>query len=137
MIRQIGSAIVGPARTILPLSAGVDVHGIIYLSGQLSLIDGQLKGANIAEQTGIILDNIEALLGTIGLNLSDIFKVSVWLTRKQDFREFNQVFAERFSVPYPVRSTVVSDLVVDGALIEIEAVAANPHDKGQMSQAAE
>lgn len=135
MIRQIGSALVGPTGTVLPFSPAVDVHGIVHLSGQVSLVDGRLRGTDVAEQTGIILENIETLLSTIGLGLSDIFKVTVWLTRKEDFQEFNRVFAERFSQPYPARSTVVSGLVVDGALIEIEVVAATPLGKGQISQA--
>jgi len=123
MLKQIGSPIKGPSGQLLPLSAGIEVDGTVYLSGQLALCDGRIVGDDIGEQTAMILANIETILATADLTLQDIFKASIWLTRREDFPAFNAVFASKFSEPYPVRSTVVSDLVVDGALIEIEVTA--------------
>ncbi len=123
MLKQIGSPIIGPSGQPLPLSAGIEVDGTVYLSGQLALAGGRIVGADVAEQTATILANIEKLLADANLSIRDIFKVSVWLTRKEDFPAFNAVFAGIFSQPYPARSTVVSDLVAEGALIEIEVTA--------------
>jgi enamine deaminase RidA (YjgF/YER057c/UK114 family) len=35
----------------------------------------------------------------------------------------NTLLSENFSEPYPARTTVVTEMVVDGLLIEIEALA--------------
>lgn len=123
MRRQLGSPIVGPSGAVLPLSAGVEIDGIIYLSGQLAMAEGRIVGSDIGAQTGTAIDGIAALLATAGLSLADIFKVTVWITRRSDFAGFNAVYAERFGPVYPVRSTVVSELVAEGALVEIEAIA--------------
>lgn len=128
MLKQIGSPIIGPSGHPLPLSAGIEVNGTVYLSGQLALADGRIVGEDVAEQTATILANIEELLADANLSIRDIFKVSVWLTRKENFPAFNAVFARAFSQPYPARSTVVSDLVVEGALIEIEVTATRMRD---------
>ena len=45
---------------------------------------------------------------------------------RADFAAFNQVYAEYFSQHPPVRSTVISGLVLPGALVEIEVVAYVP-----------
>ncbi|GGO99782.1 RidA family protein [Stakelama pacifica] len=124
MRTQIGSAIIGPAGQPLPLTAGVEIDGIVYLSGQLALINGKLVGDGIEQQTKAVIDAIEKILAQADLTLRDVFKVAVWLTRKSDFAGFNAIYGSRFSAPYPVRSTVISDLVLDGALVEIEVTAA-------------
>lgn len=122
-MQQIGNTIIGPNGAALPLSAGMAVPGLVFLSGQLPMRDGRIEGQDIAAQTGIVIDNIEALLAGIGLGLAEVVKATIWLTDAKDFAEFNTVWAARFAAPYPVRSTLVAALVVPGALIEIEVIA--------------
>ena len=52
--------------------------------------------------------------------------VEVWLTDPSDFPEFNRTYAEYFPENAPARATVGTTLMVDGARIEIEAVAYHP-----------
>lgn len=52
-----------------------------------------------------------------------IIKTSVWLTDKADFLGLNRAYAESFPSHSPARSTVVSDLLIPGARVEIDAVA--------------
>ena len=120
----IGATITGPDGSPLPLSAGRVCGNLVFLSGQLGLMDGKLVGADISEQTNTAINHVEHLLAEAGLSLSDVVKTSVWLTRAEDFPRFNLIYAERFAHPYPARSTVVSALVIPGALVEIEVVAA-------------
>ncbi len=49
-------------------------------------------------------------------------KLTVYLTRVEDFVAMNQVYATVFSEPYPARTTVYVGLP-PGLLVEIDAVA--------------
>lgn len=105
------------------LSDFVDVPPFVYLSGQMAFrTDGILVGG-IAAQTRQCLDNIANVLATLGLDLNDVVKSTVWLRRADDFESFNTEYAAVFGTHRPARSTVVSDLLFPEALIEIEAVA--------------
>ena len=123
MFKQIGGPLVSTSGAVMPLSSAVEVDGILYLSGALPLKDGKLAGDDIVTQTNALFDNIEALLAKEGLGLRDVFKVTTWLTRKEDFAGYNGVYSKRLADPYPARSTVICDLAMPGALIEVEATA--------------
>ena len=124
MFKQLGGPLVSTSGAVMPLSSAVEVNGILYLSGALPLKDGKLAGDDITTQTNALFDNIEALLAKEGLGLGHVFKVTTWLTRKEDFAGYNAVYASRLADPYPARSTVICDLAMPGALIEVEVTAA-------------
>lgn len=69
------------------------------------------------------LANLEAVLKSAGLELSDVVKVTAWITDANYMTDFNLVYRGYFAEPYPTRSTIVSDLVVPDAVVEVEAVA--------------
>ncbi len=53
--------------------------------------------------------------------MSDVAKVTAHLADLADFDAFNAVYGEYFEPPYPVRTTVGSQLA--GILVEIDAIA--------------
>jgi 2-iminobutanoate/2-iminopropanoate deaminase len=57
--------------------------------------------------------------------MDDVVKVTAFLSDLADFDGYNRVYEERFTTPYPARSTVGVRLA-DGLLVEIEAVALLP-----------
>ena len=86
--------------------------------------DGKVVGDTIEEQTNKTIDNIEAVLRAEGASLADVIKVNVHLIDTNLFPRYNKAYKERFSQPYPARTTVGSDLhQVPGMMIEIEAIA--------------
>lgn len=115
---------VGPKGSALPLSAAIEINGLLYLSGQISVSGGVVVGDDITAQTQQVFDNIEQVLAQEGLGLDNIVKLTVWLTDATLFPEFNAAYTARLKAPYPVRSTVISGLAVADTLIEMEAVAA-------------
>jgi 2-iminobutanoate/2-iminopropanoate deaminase len=119
----IGGNLRAPDGSAMPVSSGRIVGDLLYLSGQLAFADGKIQGETIAEQTNFIFDNIEKLLAEAGLTLRDVVKNTVWITRQEDFPAYNRAYGARLAAPYPARSTVISQLAVPGALIEIEAIA--------------
>jgi len=64
------------------------------------------------------------VLAERGLTLDHCLKTTVHLADLADFAEFNAAYAEFFTEPYPVRTTVGSQLA--NILVEIDVVAAFP-----------
>ena len=73
---------------------------------------------------GTPLAELEAVLAERGLTLDDCVKTTVHLADLADFAEFNSAYQEFFTAPYPVRTTVGSQLA--NILVEIDVVAALP-----------
>lgn len=123
----IGGSLTLADGTALPLSKGVRAGNFVFLSGQLGLLpQGGLAGSTIEVQTRQALQNISMILAEAGASLSQVIKSTVWLVDGDDFPRFNQIYAEHFPHHPPARSTVVSGLVLKGALVEIEVVAYAP-----------
>lgn len=115
----------GGAPPLGAYSHGWRAGGFIYVTGTGPIgPDGKVVGETIEEQTRVAIDNIAAVLKAEGAALSDVIKVSVHLSDTSLFPRYDAAYRERFSPPYPARTTVGSDLhQVPGMLIEIEAVA--------------
>jgi 2-iminobutanoate/2-iminopropanoate deaminase len=95
-------------------------------TGPLDPATGSLVGENIEQQTEQTIDNIAAILEADGVSLHDVVKVNVHLSDTSLFARYNAVYAKRFSRPYPVRTTVGSNLGhTPGMLIEIDCIAYN------------
>ncbi len=93
-------------------------------TGPIDPATGNLAGDTIEQQTAQTLDNISAILEADGASLRDVVKVTVHLSDTSLFARYDSVYAQRFSQPYPVRTTVGSDLGhTPGMLIEIDCVA--------------
>ena len=76
----------------------------------------------IDAQTEATLANVERALGAVGLNLSHLLKSTVHLAHlERDFAAFDAVYRRIVPQPYPVRTTVGSQLL--GILVEIDVVA--------------
>src|SRR5215831_15374627 len=90
-------------------------------TGPIDPVTGKLVGDGIERQTEQTIDNIAAILRADGASLADVVKVNVHLSDTSLFSRYNAVYAGRFGKPYPVRTTVGSDLGhTPGMLIEID-----------------
>jgi len=119
-----------PAAPIAPFFSSARRDGDwVFVSGQMAFDEhSRIAGDTVGDQTRRCLARIEHILCAEGLGLADVLKTTVWLGRVTDFIEFNASYAEVFAttkVPAPARSTVRADLMVPGALVEIEAIARN------------
>jgi len=107
-------------------SQGWRAGDLIFVTGTgpIDPATGKLAGDTIEQQTELTLDNISAILEADGASLSDVVKATVHLSDTSLFARYNAVYARRFSRPYPVRTTVGSDLGhAPGMLIEIDCIA--------------
>ncbi|WP_206362862.1 RidA family protein [Stenotrophobium rhamnosiphilum] len=124
MIQYIGKPMVLANGSTVPLTPAVRAGDFVFASGQLGLDDkGVLVADDITAQTRQAIERIRTILGQAGVGLDAIVKVSVWITDKADFAAFNNTYREYFPNNPPARSTVVSDLLIPGAKVEIEATA--------------
>jgi 2-iminobutanoate/2-iminopropanoate deaminase len=93
-------------------------------TGPIDPATGKLVGHNIEEQTKQTIDNISAILEAGDASLRDVVKVAVHLSDTSLFARYNTIYAQCFSKPYPVRTTVGSNLGhTPGMLIEIDCIA--------------
>jgi 2-iminobutanoate/2-iminopropanoate deaminase len=93
-------------------------------TGPIDPSTGQLVGDDIERQTEQTIDNVATILEADGASLGDVVKVTVHLSDTSLFARYNTVYSRRFSQPYPVRTTVGSDLGHSpGMLIEIDCIA--------------
>jgi enamine deaminase RidA (YjgF/YER057c/UK114 family) len=101
---------------------GVVAKGFFYTAGiGPQQTDGSTPGT-IEEQTRAVLAKISLILESGGLSLADVVKTTVHLQDlHRDFANFNRVYGEVVPRPYPVRTTVGSQLL--DILVEIDVVA--------------
>ncbi|MEV0582050.1 Rid family detoxifying hydrolase [Nonomuraea sp. NPDC050310] len=105
-------------------SQGLVVGDFVYTSGAgpLDPVTGEVVGDDIETQTHQTMRNLGAILAAHGLGFDDVIKATVHLQHlKRDFPAYNEVYKSYFSQPYPVRTTVGSDLM--DILVEIDFVA--------------
>jgi 2-iminobutanoate/2-iminopropanoate deaminase len=115
---QIGFAeanvVAGPGRWVLVSgNVGFDESGVV--------VDGGL-GA----EARATFENIRRTLGKLGGQLSDIVKITTFVTDLTNYGEFAEVRSELFGAALPASSTVQVAGLLAGAHIEIEAVAFIP-----------
>ena len=106
-----------------PYSQAVEANGFVFTAGfgpQDPARDHAVADS-VGEQTRQVLRNVAAALAARDLSMDDVVKTTVHLADLADFAEFNEAYAEFFTEPYPVRTTVGSRL--NNILVEIDAVA--------------
>ena len=98
----------------------------IFCTGQVPMKDGKVMiTGTIEEQTIAVIQDIEKTLSLADCTLNDIVKSMVWLSNKNDFPGFNEVYSRYFQSYPPARSAVVNELLVD-VKVEIEVIAYKP-----------
>ena len=111
-----------------PYSQAVRVDDMLYASGQVGLdpATGNLVSGGITEQTTRVLENLKAVLGNAGLDMTHVIKTTVFLKDMKDFAAMNAVYGKYLApegVVAPARSTVQVAGLPKDALVEIEVIA--------------
>lgn len=79
---------------------------------------------DIRAQAKAVIENIGALLQSIGADLSNVIDITTFLVDMKDFKGYNEVYGTFFDHTGPTRTTVaVHQLPHPNLLIEIKAVA--------------
>ncbi|HSX90314.1 MAG TPA: RidA family protein [Pseudomonas sp.] len=91
----------------------------IYLSATPGVDGaGRMAGADAYAQSRQILENLRAMLASVGAAMTDVLHVQVFLKHVEDFEAMNRAYAEAFAGHLPARTVIcVADLPKRGALL--------------------
>ena len=110
----------GPGRTV-------------YIAGQLGLdLENRIVGApgDFRAQATKAIENLKAALAAVGGDLSDVVKITNYLTDMSHIGIYREVRDQFFKMPRPASTAVgISELARPGAVFEIEAIAVLPPAK--------
>lgn len=108
------------------LSQAIKAGGLVYVSGQAGVgDDGRIVGdGDFDRQAEQAMLNLRRALLAADSDLSQIVKVTIFLTSMAHFPKIVALRRRWFSAPYPADTIVeVSALYTPEAMIEIEAIA--------------
>lgn len=113
-----------PARAHLFHHATRAADGTV-VTGHVLPVDaaGRVVQGDVGAQTSAALANLDALLNAHGSSLARAASVHVQLKRAGDFAAMNAAYAPRFPNAPPVRTTIVAEPALPGALVQVSAVA--------------
>jgi reactive intermediate/imine deaminase len=121
-IKRYGAGETGAGKQPLPFARAVEADGWLYVSGQVSMENGEIIGGGVVPQAHKAIENVIAILHEAGYDVRDVVRVGVWLDDPRDFAAFNAVYAEYFGAAPPARACVQSRMMVD-CRVEIDCVA--------------
>lgn len=86
--------------------------------------NGEIVSYDIATQCHSVFQNIKFILEDAGCSWNDLVDVTVFLTNmKEDFKTYNQIYAEYFKDNQPCRTTVEISSLPTPIAIELKCVA--------------
>lgn len=121
-ITRYGTEKAGAGGQNLPFARAVEADGWLYVSGQVPMIDGEIVGHGIVEQTHLVIKNLLAILEEAGYGVEHIVRCGIWLDDPRDFWSFNGIYKQYFGEFPPARACVQASMVVD-CKVEIDCIA--------------
>ena len=111
-------------RAIGSYSQAIRTGETVYLSGQIPLDPATMKVLDgpIEQQIERVFENLAAVAKAAGGSLSDIAKLTVYLTDLAHFPHVNEVMARYFEEPFPARAAIGVAALPLGVPVEIDAI---------------
>jgi len=115
----------GVAPPISHYAHAVRAGDALYISGIVPVdAAGNVVGADVVAQAREVFSIMGRVLAAAGASAADVVKVTVYLLDVEDRPRINPVRQEFFGATRPASTLVeVSRLAVEGARLEVEAVA--------------
>jgi reactive intermediate/imine deaminase len=109
----------------LPFSEAVRVGDLIFLSGQVGIVPGQLTlvPGGIREESQQTMENIRTVLQANGASMDDVVKCTVMLADMSEWGAFNEIYKTYFPKQFPARSAFGTSGLALGARVEVECIA--------------
>lgn len=109
-----------------PYNQAVEVHGMLFISGQIALVPGTdtITMDTVENETTQVMKNLEAILHEAGLTFDHVVKTSIFLSDMKLFAQVNAVYANYFTKDFPARETVAVLGLPRGVNVEISVIAA-------------
>jgi 2-iminobutanoate/2-iminopropanoate deaminase len=96
----------------------------LFTSGQLGIdpVSGELP-EDFTAQARQAFENLKAIIEAAGGSMSNVMKITIFLTDMANFPAVNAVMQEYCQAPYPARSCFAVAALPKGGAVEIEAIA--------------
>ncbi len=109
-------------------SQAIRAGNTVYLSGQIPLdpTTMQLCSDEIRLQIAQVIENLAAVCEAAGGSLSNIVKLTVYLTDLNYFHLINEAMSRSFNQPYPARAAIGVTALPRGAQVEMDAIMVLP-----------
>lgn len=109
-------------------SQAVKVGNMLYLSGQICLNPetGQLERDSVTSQTRRIMENLKAIVEEANASMDDVISCRAFLSDMKHFNEFDAVYGQYFTAPYPARMTVACAGIYDNLDVEMDMIVKLP-----------
>ena len=107
-----------------PYSQAIQWGDVVFISGQVAFIPatGELNNNTFEDEVNQVIDNLDAICKEAGGSLDNILKLSIFLTDLANFDAVNNLMKERFSEPFPARSTIEVSRLPKDVNIEMDAI---------------
>ena len=107
-----------------PYSQAIQWGDVVFISGQIAFIpgSGELNNNTFEDEVNQVIDNLDAICKEAGGSLDNILKLSIFLTDLANFDAVNNLMKERFSEPFPARSTIEVSRLPKDVNIEMDAI---------------
>ncbi|MFD9196251.1 RidA family protein [Streptomyces phaeochromogenes] len=97
--------------------------GLVYISGQLGIADGDIVEGGTAHETRQALANLRSKLASVGLELRHLVKITVYLASMDDRNAMDAIYQEALPEPLPARTCVAVAELPYRARVEFDAIA--------------
>jgi reactive intermediate/imine deaminase len=107
-----------------PYSQAIQWGDVVFISGQVAFIPSttELNNDTFENEVNQVIDNLDAICKEAGGNLDNILKLSIFLTDLSNFDAVNNLMKQRFSEPFPARSTIEVSRLPKDVNIEMDAI---------------
>ena len=107
-----------------PYSQAIQWGDVVFISGQVAFIpgSGELNNNTFEDEVNQVIDNLDAICKEAGGGLDNILKLRIFLTDLSNFDAVNNLMKERFSEPFPARSTIEVSRLPKDVNIEMDAI---------------
>jgi 2-iminobutanoate/2-iminopropanoate deaminase len=108
----------------LPFSHAIHCGDFVFVSGQASvnLQTGEIISGAFADEMRRSIQNLRYVVESSGASWKNIVKVGCYLIHESDLVEYNRIYKEFFTEPYPARTTITNCLP-STLLFEIDCIA--------------
>lgn len=102
----------------LPFSPAIRAGDFVFVSGQASVDpSGKIVNDTFEGEFRRSIENVQKILAAAGLTLQQVVQVRSYLQSQDELAEYNRLYREYFTEPYPTRTTIVGVL---GTMLKFE-----------------
>lgn len=98
-------------RSHLPFSPATQVGDLLFVSGQASVdVTGKIISDTFEGEMRCSIENLRKVLEDADSDLAHVVQTRNYVRDPEDVAEFNRIYREYFSAPFPARTTITNCL---------------------------